>query len=127
MSIELQVLEEAVAIFEREAEDDFVDLSRLSAVIDRLQAKQCRVAAAAAKRREHLLTGDSPTGWVAKQCQLSKNAAADRLCVGEQLGRLPLVAEALSAGAIGFQAASVICHLQERLAEAGASIEEEEG
>src|SRR6266704_4452978 len=116
MSIELQVLEEAVAIFEREAEDDFVDLSRLSAVIVRLQAK----------RREHQLTGDSPTGWVAKQCQLSKSAAADRLCVGEQLGRLPLVAEALSSGRIGFQAASVICHLQERLVEAGASIEEEE-
>jgi hypothetical protein len=63
---------------------------------------------------------------LAKQCQISKNAAADRLCVGEQLGRLPLVAEALSTGGIGFQASSVICHLQERLLEAGASIEEEE-
>ena len=79
MSFEMQALEDAVATFDREAEDDFVDLSRLSAVIDRLQGKQCRVAAAATKRREHQLTGDSPTGWVAKQCQLSKNAAADRL------------------------------------------------
>src|SRR5213078_2128868 len=126
MSFEMQALEQAVASFEAEADDEFVDARRLSVVIDRLQGKLCRVVAAATRRREHQLTGDSPTGWVAKQCQLSKNAAADRLCVGEQLGRLPLVAEALSGGRIGFQAASVICHLQERLAEAGGSIEEEE-
>ena len=76
MSLELQGLEEAVALFERQAEDDFVDLGRLSAVIDRLQGKLCRVAAAATRRHEHQLTGDSPTGWVAKRCQLSKSAAA---------------------------------------------------
>ncbi len=83
MSVELQALETAVATFERQADDDFVDLRRLSAVIDRLQAKQCRVAAAAKKRGEHQLSGHSPSGWVAKQCLLSKSAAADRLCVGE--------------------------------------------
>src|SRR6266508_706474 len=118
MSVELQALETAVATFERQADDDFVDLRRLSAVIDRLQAKQCRVAAAAKKRGEHQLSGHSPSGWVAKQCLLSKSAAADRLCVGEQLGRLPQVSDALGSGQIGFQSASVICHLQERLAEA---------
>src|SRR6478672_4052622 len=126
MSFELQALEDAVATFDREAEDEFVDLSRLSAVIDRLQAKLCRVAAAATRRHEHQLTGDSPTGWVAKRCQLSKSAAADRLCVGEQLGGLPMLAEALSSGQIGYQAASVICHLQERLTEAGSAVDEEE-
>src|SRR6478672_5060535 len=103
MSFELQALEDAVATFDREAEDEFVDLGRLSSVVDRLQAKLCRVASAATRRREHQLTGDSPTGWVAKQCQLSKSAAANRLCVGEQLSGLPLVAEAVSTGAIGFQ------------------------
>ena len=126
MSFELQTLEEAVASFEAEADDEFVDPRRLSVVIDKLQAKLCRVVAAAARRHEHQLTGESPAGWVAKQCQISKNAAADRLCVGEQLDRLPLVAEALSSGGIGYQAASVLCHLQERLVEAGASIDEEE-
>src|SRR3954468_13986819 len=100
MSFEMQALEDAVALFDAEADDEFVDAGRLARVIDRLQGKLCRVVAAAARRREHLLTGDSPTGWVAKQCQLSKNAAADRLCVGEQLGRLPLVSAALSAGGI---------------------------
>jgi hypothetical protein len=123
---ELQLLEDAARVFDLEADDDYVDLGRLWRVIDRLQGKACRVAAASKKRGEHLLTGDSPTGWVAKQCQLSKNAAADRLCVGEQLNKLPQVADALREGAIGFQAASVLCHLQERLAEAGAAIDEEE-
>jgi hypothetical protein len=126
MSIELQVLEDAARAYELEVEDDFVEVARLASVIDRLQAKLSRGAAAAGKRGEHLLTGDSPTGWVAKQCQLSRNAAADRLCVGEQLPRLPQVAEALSEGRIGYQAASVLCHLEARLTEAGGAIEEEE-
>ena len=126
MSVEMQALEEAIAAFERDAEDEFVDPGRLSVAADRLNGKLCRVLAAAKKRGEHLLTGDSPTGWVAKRCKMSKNAASDRLCVGEQLAQLPQVAEALSSGGIGFQAASVLCHLQERLAEAGAAIDQED-
>ena len=126
MSFELQALEDAVELFDREADDEFVDPRRLAAVIHRLQAKQCRVVAAASRRGEHLLTGESATSWTARQCQLSKGAAADRLCVGEQLARLPQVAAAVNSGQIGFQAASVICHLQERLAEVGGSVEEGE-
>src|SRR5690348_15990662 len=119
-------LEEAVEEFDRHADDEFVDARRLSNLIDRLLAKQARVVAAAARRGEHLLTGQSPTTWVATQCHLSKHAAADRLCVGEQLPKLGAVAAALDAGSIGFQAASVLCHLQERLAQVGAEIEEGE-
>ena len=126
MSIEMQGLEEAVAEFDREANDEFVDLRRLSAVINRLQGKQSRVAAAAQKRGEHQLTGESATSWTARQCLMSKSAAADRLCVGKELARLPLVAAAVSSGQIGFQAASVLCHLRERLADAGVVLEEEE-
>ena len=56
---------------------------------------------------------------------MSKTAAADRLCVGSQLCSMPIVAEALSSGEIGFQAASVICHLQERVDQIGARLDEE--
>jgi len=56
---------------------------------------------------------------------MSKTAAADRLCVGEQLESMPLVADAVSSGVIGFQAASAICHLQERVSAIGARIDEE--
>src|SRR4051794_27226396 len=117
MSAELQVLEDAARNFEREVDDDFVDPRRLSAVIDRLQGKLCRVVDAAKKRGDHLLAGQSACSWVAAQCQMSKTAAADRLCVGEQLANLPEVAQALGSGQIGYQAAAVICHLSEQVGE----------
>jgi len=115
------------AIEELEAEDDdFVDPSELSRLGDRLQAKLCRVVVASKRRGEHLLTGHSPVGWVASRCQMSKNAAADRICIGEQLPKMSRLAGALEAGEIGFQAASVVCHLNERVAEAGCELDEEE-
>src|SRR5256885_6808267 len=48
---------------------------------------------------------------------MSRTAAADRLCVGRQLDELPEVSRALAAGEIGYQSASVICHLREQLGE----------
>src|SRR5436309_3821189 len=125
MSAELQALENAIADFDREADDDFVDPRRLSAAIDRLQGKLCRVVAAARKRGDHLLAGQSACTWVAAQCQMSKTTAADRLCVGEQLRNLPGIAEALSAGQIGFQATAVICHLSEQVGEKRQYIDQE--
>src|SRR5438034_689586 len=117
MSVELRTLETAIADFDREADDDFVDPRRLSAAIDRLQGKLCRVVAAARTRGDHLLAGQSACTWVASQCQMSKTAAADRLCVGEQLNNLPEIGRALSSGEIGYQAAAVICHLSEQVGE----------
>src|SRR2546429_5369113 len=125
MSAELENLESAIADFDREADDDFVDPRRLSAAIDRLQGKLCRVVAAARNRGDHLVAGQSACTWVAAQCQLSKTTAADRLCVGEQLGNLPRVAEALSSGQIGYQAAAVICHLSEQVGEKRQYIDQE--
>ena len=122
---ELVKLESAITDFDRQADDDFVDPRRLSAAIDRLQGKLCRAVAAAKKRNQDLLTGQSACSWVARECHMSKTAAADRLCVGSQLCSMPIVAEALSSGEIGFQAASVICHLQERVDQIGARLDEE--
>src|SRR2546427_12934679 len=114
MSAELLNLESAITDFDRQADDDFVDPRRLSAAIDRLQGKLCRVVAAAKKRNQHLLTGQSACSWGARECHMSKTAAADRLCVGSQRRSMPIVADALSSGEIGCQAGSVICHLQDR-------------
>src|SRR5438132_13168706 len=121
MSAELRMLETAIADFDREADDDFVDTRRLSAAIDRLQGKLCRVVAAARTRGDHLLAGQSACTWVAAQCQMSKTTAADRLCVGEQLRNLPGIAEALSAGQIGNQAAAAVCHLSEQVGRSGST------
>src|SRR5712691_3547026 len=107
MSTELRALEGAIADFEREADDDFVDLRRLSAAIDRLQGKLCRVVAAPRKRGDHLVAWPSACSWVAAQCQMSKTA------------------EALGSEQSGYQAAAVICHLSEQVGEKRKYIEEE--
>src|SRR5438105_15079330 len=57
---------------------------------------------------------------------MSRTAAADRLCVGEQLSNLPRIAEALRSGHIGYQAAAVICHLSEQVGEKREYLDEED-
>src|SRR3989475_12420122 len=115
MSEALDELEAAVRQFRNSADFDFVDPKRLSGVVDSLQGTLCRVLNQAKKRGENLLTGQTACSWVAQTCGLTPNAASDRLCVGKQLEAMPLVAEALASGEIGYQATSVICHFRENL------------
>lgn len=123
---ELDNLEAALAAFRANADLDFVDPARLSKVINELDGIRSKVVHRATVRGEHLLAGQSACTWVAAQCQMSKNSAADRLCIGAQLVKMPRVDAALSSGEIGLQATSVICHLRDRVQEAGGSIDEEE-
>src|SRR5437870_2837816 len=122
---ELERLASAAQDFELEADDDFVDPKLLAAVIDRLQGKLCRVLNQAKKRGDHLLAGQTACAWVSVTCLMSRTAAADRLCVGEQLGQLPRIAAALSSGQIGYQATAVICHLSEQVGEKREYIDQE--
>jgi hypothetical protein len=109
-------------------DDGEIDPKQLSSVVDRLQLKFCRVVNRARLRGDHRSTGDniSAVGWVAETCSMSRNTAADRLCVGEQIESLPKVAEALRSGEIGYQPAAIICHLLEQLAEKGEHLIEED-
>ncbi len=122
---DLAELEAVAGDFERDADDDFVDPGRLSAVIDRLKGKLCRVVARGEKRGEQHLTGQSPCSWVAASCKMSKTSAADHLCVGKCLDSMPRIARALSSGEVGYQAVAVICHLAERMGEKRDHIDEE--
>src|SRR2546425_7171853 len=117
MSGELEMLKAAVRDFQNDAELDFVDAKELSGVVDSLQGTLCTVLNQAKKRGDHMLAGQTPCGWVAQTCGLTPNAASDRLCVGKQLEAMPLVAEALASGEVGYQAAAVICHFRENLHE----------
>jgi hypothetical protein len=119
-------LEAATSRFEIDADLDFVDLGQLTGIINRLEGVRCKAAHRASVRGDHLLVGKSACSWVASECQMSKTSAADRLCVGAQLEKMPRLAFALGCGEVGFQATSVICHLQERVEAAGGSIDEEE-
>ena len=122
---ELERLESAARDFDLFADDDFVDPARLAVVVNALQGKLCKVLHRSRMRGDHLLAGQGAVSWAAKTCKVSGNVAADRLCVGAQLEEMPRVAEALSSGEIGYQAASTICHLQERVGQIGARIDEE--
>ena len=104
------------AIEELEAFPEGIDPRELSALIDRQQALLSRVVDAGVRRGDHLLEGKTPCGWVASTCRVSGSAAADRLRVGEQLDKLPRIASAVRSGEVGFQATSLICHLNELLA-----------
>src|SRR5256714_12077919 len=124
MQGEFEKLEAAARDFESEADFDFVDPRRLAAVIDRLRGAFCKVVTRARQRGDHLLAGQSACSWVSDTCEMSRTAAADRLCGGEELDKLPGIAEALSSGQIGYQAGSVICHLSEQLGEKRDHIDE---
>ena len=114
---ELERLKVAVRDFQSSADLDFVDPKELSGLVDSLQGTLCTVLNQARKRGANLLTGQTPCSWVAQTCGLTPNAASDRLCVGKHLDAMPLVAEALSSGEIGYQATSVICHFRDLLRE----------
>ncbi|HSS61568.1 MAG TPA: DUF222 domain-containing protein, partial [Candidatus Limnocylindrales bacterium] len=72
------------------------------------------------------MTGRTPVSWVASTCSMSPTSASDRLCIGEQLAAMPRVAEALSSGEIGYQSASVICHLRDKLGDKAECLDQEQ-
>ena len=109
----LTALEAAIANLDHSAG---VDLKRLRAAIDRLELAFCSAAHAAKLRGDHLTAGAAtPASWIARTCHMSVTSAADRLCAGEQLKDLPGVREAVASGRIGYQSASLLCHLREQL------------
>jgi uncharacterized protein DUF222 len=98
------------------ARDEHVDLKDFHAVIDELEGEFAAEARQAQRAGDHLIGGNiTAASWIARTCGMSVPSAHDRLCVGEQLESLPMVAEALSKGEIGYQSVSVICHLSEKL------------
>ena len=108
-------------------EDRQVDLAEYRDVIDSLEGDFSTTARDAQKAGEHLVSGNiTAASWIARTCGMSVTSAADRLCVGEQLGPLPQVAAALASGEVGYQSVSALCHLREQLGEKGRLFDEEE-
>src|SRR2546426_12826819 len=102
----LENLEDAAREFRCSADFDFIDPKRLAAVIDGLQGDLCKVLDRGRKRGDYQLARLSPASWAARTCGMSRNSAADRLCVGKHLDSLPETSAALVKGEIGYQAAS---------------------
>jgi hypothetical protein len=122
----LSKLEAAIREFQARG-DHRVDLKGLRAAIDALEGEFACEAREAQKSGQHLVSGNITVGsWISRICGMSIPSAADRVCVGEQLESLPMVAAALSRGEIGYQAASVICHLRDKLGEKGDHLDQEQ-
>src|ERR1700737_2909448 len=120
-------LEAAVRKFLAREERGGVELKSYRAVIDGLEGDFSSEAREAKKSGEHLACGMATAAtWISRTCNMSVTAAADRLRVGEQLESLPKVAAALSTGEIGFQSASLLCHLRDWLGEKRELFDEEE-
>jgi len=64
---------------------------------------------------------DSPIQWIKATCHMTGGAAADRVCVGQQLERLASSAVAVSTGEIGF---AHIAHIARTAAKVGEKLDE---
>ena len=114
---DLSELRSAVARFQARQER-LVDPKELRSVIDALEAEFSEVARRCQQADLHHANGN-PTMviWLSRLCGMSASSAADRLCVCTQLESLPKIAQALSSGEIGYQSASLLCHLRDQLGE----------
>ena len=95
-----------------------IDLPEFRAAIDALDGDFGSEARGAQKAGAHLVNGNvTAASWIARTCKMSVTSAADRLRVGEQLESMPKVSAALSSGEIGYQSASQLSRLRDKLGE----------
>lgn len=114
--------------FERTPEELAVELIGMRRLCDRLELEFSETAAAFAKTDEYDRQGsNTPTEWIRHNCQMSGSTAADRVCVGEQLGSLPRSAEDVIRGRIGFAHLSVIARTAAALSESDTAHRFDEG
>ena len=86
------------------------DLERLAADLVRrrrqIEADELAwsIDAAVLVANDYHLRDGSTTGvdWLRHSCKMGRGQAADRLCVGEQIGRLVGTTEAMAEGHVGF-------------------------
>jgi hypothetical protein len=122
----LSKLQEAIREFQART-DRRVDPKGLRAGIDALEGEFAAEVKDTQRSGDHLVDGAiTAVSWISRTCGMSVTSAADRLCVGEQLESMPKVAAALSSGEIGYQCASVLCHLREQLGDKKDLFDEDE-
>src|SRR3981081_1502811 len=118
---------EATRKFLARTERGDIDLAEYRGAIDALDGDFGSEARAAQKAGAHLVDGNiSAASWIARTCKMSVTSAHDRLRVGEQLESLPKVAVALASGEIGYQSASQLARLREKLGDKQDLFNEEE-
>jgi len=92
------------------------ELTQLRHLIDRLELRFSQTASEFADTKAWEDWGSvSPIQWIRHECKMAGGAAADRVCVGEQLARLPLSSQAVADGDIGFGHLAVIARTADAL------------
>ena len=92
------------------------ELTQLRHLIDHLEVRFSQTSAEFAQTNAWEDWGSvSPIQWIRYECKMGGGAAADRVCVGEQLARLPLSSQALADGQIGFAHMAVLARTAEAL------------
>jgi uncharacterized protein DUF222/HNH endonuclease len=92
------------------------ELTQLRHLIDRLELRFAQTASEFADTNAWEDWGSvSPIQWIRYECKMAGGAAADRVCVGQQLGRLPLSSQAMADGDIGFGHLVVIARTADAL------------
>ena len=95
----------------RPGEEIALELIRRRQEINQKELEFSCLAAQFAQTDEYDWQGaDSPISWIKANCHMSGAAAADRICVGEQVQRLGQSAKAMAAGEIGFAHFALIAH-----------------
>ena len=83
--------------------DVAVQLVQLRGGIERLEVMFSQAVGTFAATDEHENLGaTSPIEWLRHNCKMTSTAAAERVCVGEQLERMPQMVDSLFAGRVGF-------------------------
>src|SRR5260370_16489131 len=96
--------------------------TQIASAVDMLNLEFAKVAAAFVETDEYDEQGfDSPISWIKANCHLSGGAAADRVCVGEQLDNLGQSRAALGMAEIGF---AHFVHIARTAAKAGEEFDE---
>jgi hypothetical protein len=78
------------------------EMVRVRREIDERELDLCRLAGAVAKLNCWDDGCDTAIDWIRFNCKMTRNSAADRVVVGEQLSHLPESIQAVQAGEIGF-------------------------
>jgi len=93
-------------------------LTKLAFAADMINLEFAKVAAAFAETDEYDEQGfDSAISWIKAKCHLPGGAAADRVCVGEQLDNLGESRMALGLGEIGFAHFALIARTAAKVGE----------
>src|SRR2546427_2646457 len=98
------------------------EMIRVRLTMDQFELYFSRLSAKFAKTEEYDEQGfDSPISWIKANCHMSGGAAADRVCVGEQLENIGQSRMALGIGEIGF---AHFTHIARTAAKVGERLDE---